>query len=154
MELYVKGSSQAPSTSHKLFLISGIGFSLMLILLAFSVASNRTSWFGRAQTPSGGGLFSRENSYLFASPITATADGTSLIRVTAFILNSQGLGVAGQKVELRISAGAVNLSSIQPLTDTFGRATFDMTATTPGTYTIHAEVGGVAVPQAVSVSFQ
>ena len=153
MELYIKGSPQAPSISHKLFLVTGIGFSLMLILLAFSVASNRTSWFGRAQTPSGGGLFSRENSYLFASPITASADGVSLIRVTAFILNSQGLGVAGEKVDLRIS-GPVNLSQVQPLTDTFGRATFDMTAKTPGTYTIHAEVGGVAVPQAVSVSFQ
>lgn len=153
MELYVKANPQAPSVSHTLFLISGIGFSLMLILLAFSVAQNRTSWFGRAQTPSGTGLFSRENSYLFASPITALADGTSLIRVTAFILSPQGLGVAGQKVDIRVS-GPVNLSSVQPITDTFGRATFDVAATSPGAYTIHAEVAGVAVPQTVSVSFQ
>ncbi len=144
-----------PIDRRNIYFLIGIVFSLILILVAVTIATQRSSFFGRASGPSAGGgsgLLSLENSYLFASPVQASADGESSIRVTAFIMNSQGLGIAGQKVGLKYS-GNLRLSEVQAVTDTFGRAIFDLSANTPGSYTITGEVGGVSLPQTVSVSF-
>lgn len=135
------------------YLFLGMGFSLLLIIIAITIASQRSSFSSRASSGSNSSsLLSMENSYLFASPIAGEADGTSIIRVTAFLLNSQGLGVAGQKVELKTSS-TTTISRIQPVTDTFGRAIFDLTSNKPGNYTISAEVGDLSLPQTVSISF-
>lgn len=138
-------------TKHRLFLLVGAVVSILFVFLAAFLTSQRTSFTGRAQT-SGPTVFSRENSYLFASPITAAANGTSLIRVTVFLLNDQGLGVVGQKVELSVN-GPVTVAQTQPVSDTFGRAIFDVTAGSPGDYTITAATSGVPLLQKVSVSF-
>lgn len=138
---------------HRFYLLAGLIISIVIIFTAITLATERTSFFGRAQTPGSQVSISRENSYVFASPISANSDGKSIIRITVFILNSQGLGVAGQTVELT-STGAVTVGNTQPVTDTFGRATFDVTSTTSGTSTIRAAVGGVTLPQTVSISFR
>ena len=137
---------------RKTILFFGIIASLLLIIIASFIAANRTSWRGRAQTP-GGSLLSLDNSYVFASPISAEADGVSQIRVTVFLLNTQGLGVAGQTVELKIS-GPVTIAKVQPISDSFGRSIFDATSSTPGDYTISASVSSAVLPQSVAISFQ
>lgn len=142
-----------PLVGHRLFIASGIIIAVIVILLSVTLATSRTSWFGRAQTPTTSTALSRENSYIFASPITAAADGTSIIRITVFILNNQGLGVGGLSVELKTS-GPVQIAKTQAVTDTLGRAIFDVTSTSRADYTIRAEVSGVSLPQSVSVSFQ
>ncbi|MBI4990995.1 Ig-like domain-containing protein [Candidatus Gottesmanbacteria bacterium] len=144
-----------PVDRRNIYFLIGIVFSLILILLAVTIATQRSSFFGRASGPaaSGSPLLSLENSYLFASPITAQANGESSIRVTAFVMNSQGLGIVGQKVVLKYN-GSLAVSEVQGVTDTFGRAIFDLTGNTPGSYTISGEVGGVSLPQTVSVSFR
>lgn len=145
-----------PIDRRNIYFLIGIVFSLILILVAVTIATQRSSFFGRASGPpagGGSGLLSLENSYLFASPVTAEADGESIIRITAFVMNSQGLGVAGQKIALKYS-GTLKVSEVQAITDTFGRAIFDLTSTTPGSYTITGEAGGVSLPQTVSVSFR
>lgn len=135
----------------KLFLFAGIFISILIIFLSVLLAVNRTRLSSRAQIPSET-IFSLDNSYLFASPIKAFADNKSVIRITIFILNRQGLGVEGQKVTLKISKDLV-VEETQPFTDNLGRAIFDVTSSNPGNYTIIAEVSGVTLLQQVSISF-
>jgi len=140
---------------HNLYLFGGVFFSFLVVILALIVSTQRTSFWGRAT--SGGAatfsLLSLENSYIFASPIKAAPDGTSVVRVTVILLNSQGLGVSGQKVSLTVSP-AISVSQTQPISDTLGRAMFDVTSETAGSYTITAEIAGTSLPQKVSVDFQ
>ena len=128
-------------------------FSLLFILTAVNLANTRTSWFGRAQTPSISTVaLSRENSYVFASPISAPADGAGIIRISVFVLNNQGLGVSGQSVSLKVDSKVI-VSATQPVTDSLGRAIYDLTSTTAGSYTVTAEASGVSLPQTVSIAF-
>lgn len=147
---YIKYISPA---KYQLFIFGGVILSFLIILSAVTLASGRISWFGRAQTVSlVPTAISKENSYVFASPVSAIADGVSIIRVTVFILNNQGLGVSGQKVRLQ-SSGAITIRETVPVTDEFGRATFDLTSSAPGDCRISADISGLALPQTVSVSF-
>ncbi len=142
---------------HRLVIAGGIIISLLVIILAFTVANSRSSFFGRAATSSVAritGSLSAENSYLFASPISASSDGSSVIRVTVIILNDQGLGVSGQSVSLKLSGSGPLVTPVSPSTDTFGRAIFDLSSSTPGNYTISAEASGGFLPQTVSVVFR
>lgn len=142
--------------THRFYLVGILLTALFLIFVAFTVIKNRVSTSGRASSGAAGnpiGILSRENSYTFVSPVSAKSDGKSLIRVTVFILNNQGLGLAGQKVSLRIKGGDSDITPVQPETDAFGRAIFDVSSQNPGDYTITAETGGAELPQAVKVSF-
>lgn len=140
--------------SHKFFLVSVLAASLLLIFLAVYLVGQRTSLTGRASGPSGtvSSAVSLENSYVFASPITAQATGASVIRVMVFLLNDQGLGAASQRVQLNIP-GPIQIDDVQPITDGFGRAIFDLTSSSPGDYTITAVASGVTLPHTVEVSF-
>lgn len=138
---------------HKIYLVIGIIISLLIIFLSIGLATTRTSWFGRAQTPGAAGVLSRENSYVFASPVSTLADGSSLIRITVFLLTTEGLGVSGAEVGLS-SEPSLTVAKTQSQTDSVGRAIFDLSAANPGDYTITAEAQGVILPQKVSVSFR
>lgn len=144
-------------TTHRTVILAGIIVSIFVIILAVTIANSRTSFFGRAATTSStriSGALSAENSYLFASPISAPADGSSLIRITVILLDDQGLGVASQLVSLKPSEAGVQITPVAPTTDTFGRAIFDLSATSPANYTISAEVSGAPLPQTVSIVFR
>lgn len=142
---------------HRKILLVGISLSFLIIILALYIANSRMSFFGRASsrvsTTTIAGNLSLDNSYIFASPISATANGSSAIRMTVIILNDQGLGVASQNISLKASGEGVKISPVSPVSDTFGRATFDLSASAPGNYTISAEVSGSSLPQTVSVAF-
>jgi len=127
--------------------------SVVIIFLSVLLAISRTSWFGHAQEPTRIGSLSLENSYLFASPISAYSDGETIVRITVFLLDDKGLGVSGQNVVLKIASGSLNINKIQPLTDSFGRAIFDLTSTVSGDYKVSADISGVTLPQEVSISF-
>ena len=152
---------------HRMVLLAGVIISLFIIILGFTIANSRTSFFGRAASISSitriAGNLSLENSYLFASPISALSDAQSVVRITAIVLSDQGLGVANQQISLKVSgqvpsgnlAGSgVRINPIQPVTDTFGRAIFDLTSSAPGNYTISADVSNSTLPQTVSVVFR
>ena len=138
---------------QKFFILAGILISIIIILSSVSLAVNRISYSGRAQVPTSTAVFSKENSYLFASPISAPANSKSVIRISIFILNDQGLGVSGLKIKLSLPA-SINVGETQPITDSFGRAIFDLTSGIAGNYTIAAESQGVSLPQSISVSFR
>lgn len=138
---------------HSLYIALGIGASLVTVLIALVLMSQRVSFFSSARTPSSQQAISKENSYIFISPISAFADGISIIRVTVFMLSNQGLGVSGQTVKLKTS-GPLTVSQVKPVTDDYGRAIFDVTSNNPGNYTLSAGTGDLSLSQTVSISFQ
>ena len=77
--------------------------------------------------------FSVDNSYIFSTPSGARANGQEKIRLTVFILNNQGLGVMGKKIFIGTDP-ALNIEAIQGLTDSYGKAYFDISATKPAEY--------------------
>lgn len=127
---------------------------ILLIALAASVTLVvRTAVFSGKATSTNSSPIALENSYLFASPLQAKADGKELIRVTVFILDGRGLGVSGKPVILDSSPSSVNIAPIQPTTDDTGKAVFDVSSSTAQKYKLSASVNGQPLPQKVSLSF-
>ena len=93
-----------------------------------------------------------ENSYVFASPLTAATGNVEKIRITVFILDGTGAGVSSKVVTLT-GVSLLGVTTVQGTTDTTGRAIFDVAAGTSGTYTIGASVGGTELSQKVKVTF-
>ncbi len=93
-----------------------------------------------------------DNSYLFASPLRA-AVGVERVRVTAYILDGQGMGVAGKKVILGNSNSALTIYPVSDVTDESGRATFDIMASQAGLFSIEASTDGKNLSQKVTVTF-
>lgn len=140
---------------RKAFLLTSLLFLFLVMLIVFIssfVIGERSSFFGRATTGVAEGEVSADNSYLFASPLQAKAGDSEKIRVTAFILNSKGLGVTGKKVTLASDKG-INVTEVQSVTDSYGKAIFDVTATNPGEYLLEASIAAEVLPQKVRVSF-
>jgi hypothetical protein len=110
---------------------------------------SRIVFFGRATTP---GQLSLENSYLFASPLVAKADGNEKITVSIFILSDQGLGITGKQVSL-YSAPQLQATTIKGETDSRGLAVFELTSLSAGQFNLWATVAEGQVQQTVMVTF-
>jgi len=93
-----------------------------------------------------------DNSYVFTNPLKASADGKEKIRVTVFVLNSQGLGVFGKKVTVGIDPRLV-VDAIQQNTDSAGKAIFDFSTTSPGEYYLEVSIDELKLPQKARLSF-
>ena len=124
---------------------------LALILLLYFV-QKRTSIFGRAYSGSQTNTVELANSYIFASPLKAKANGVEKMRVTVFVLDSRGSGVIGRKVTLGTTIG-MDTDIVQSITDDLGKAVFDISSVKPGLFIIEAQVDGQAIPQKVNVHF-
>src|SRR4030042_5098122 len=74
-------------------LISIIG----LFLVARYLVPQALVYLTRAAKPT---EYSLANSYIFGSPLVAAADGETKVRINAFLLNSQGIGVADKLISL------------------------------------------------------
>lgn len=131
-------------------------FFLLLVLLVLVLFSSffwlyeARFFVGRAAVSSTS--FSVENSYLFVTPLRAKANGQEKIRVTVFVLNNQGLGVAGKKVFLGRDAN-LTIEEIQALTDDYGKAVFDVAAAAPGEYYLEVKIEDKVLPQKAHLSF-
>lgn len=95
---------------------------------------------------------SLSNSYVFASPVRAKAGG-DLIRVTVFVLDSQGSGLFDRKVSLTTNNMALDVKDIQSLTDETGKAIFDVGSQTKNVYQVEAFVDGIPLSQNLKVTF-
>lgn len=122
--------------------------TILLLVLFFSRA--RQIFLGRA---SSSGQFNLQNSYVFASPLTAKSVSEK-IRVTVFLLDENGRGVAGKRVVLLANPAGVNFAEIQGETDKMGQAVYDTTSATAGQFVLTASVEGNSFPQTVTVRFQ
>ena len=151
---------QAPTTEVKRSR-KGIVTALVLLLivllslwLTVFFINQRTSFLGRASSPSlSSGEIALDNSYIFASPLSAKAGGKEKIRITVFILDSQGKGVYGQPVFLGEDE-RLEVREVQSITDNIGRAMFDVSSSVSTDYFIEANVQNQVLPQKVKVSFQ
>lgn len=128
-------------------------FFLLLILglvLAVFYINQQTKTTGQATVTR---VFSPENSYLFASPLLASAGGQEKIRITVFALDSQGVGVQGEAVLVGQNKNLF-IEQIQSVTDSLGKAVFDISSTEAAEYLIEVAVEGKNLPQGVSVTFR
>jgi hypothetical protein len=96
--------------------------------------------------------FSIDNSYIFSTPSQAKANGQEKIRLTVFILNNQGLGVLGKKIFVGTNP-SLNIETIQDLTDNYGKAYFDISATKSGEYFLEIKADGTALNQKAHLVF-
>ncbi len=130
-------------------------FFLIALISSLTLVFRTTVFFGRASSGSNltsTTVFSPSNSYLFASPLQAKADGQETIRLTVFLLDSRGLGLANQKVEI-VRSQIVNVLDIQPVTDDTGKAVFDLSSPTPGQYPVSAISNNQEISQKLKIVF-
>jgi len=96
--------------------------------------------------------FSIDNSYIFSTPSQARANGQEKIRLTVFILNNQGLGVLGKKIFIGTDP-SLNIEAIQGLTDSYGKAYFDISAIKPAEYFLEIKADDMALNQKAHLIF-
>ena len=96
--------------------------------------------------------FSIDNSYIFSTPSQASANGQEKIRLTVFILNNQGLGVLGKNIFVGANP-SLNIEAIQGLTDSYGKAYFDISAVKAGEYFLEIKVDGIALKSKAHLVF-
>lgn len=125
---------------------------LFLALIASLYLVARTTIFQKRATTSTSASIVLENSYLFASPLQAKADNKEMIRLTVFLLDGRGLGVANQTVSLNLPSN-ITISNQQEITDQVGKAVFDITSTSAQTFYVTASVSNSKLPQKVRVVF-
>jgi len=123
---------------------------LLILLLLLSMFANIRLIFSSQAT--GSRAFSVENSYVFASPLEAKANSTDKIRITVFLLDSQGRGVPNKQVILIKPADLV-LSQQNSLTDAYGRAIFDLTTAVAGEYIIGASIDNTRLSESLKIKF-
>jgi len=128
---------------------------LALFLVAKFLIPQAIVLLTKATKPS---KYSLSNSYVFGAPLVAAADGKTKIRINAFLLNDQGLGVEQKTMSLtatpKTGNGTAEIEPISPTTDKFGKSTFEVTSQTPGQYVITASVDGFDLPQTVTITFR
>lgn len=132
------------------YLIIIIFLSLALIASLYLVL--QTTVFVKKATTTNQSSVALENSYLFVSPLQAKADDKEKMRLTVFILDGRGMGIAGQSVSL-ITSSKINVTSIQSQTDDSGKAVFDLTSGIAGQFTVSAKSNNTTLPQQVKVVF-
>lgn len=130
----------------KYTIVAFLIFSLVAVLF---LIFKTTGFAPKANTSSGVVL---ENSYLFASPLQAKADGQEKIRVTVFVLDGKGLGISNQSISLT-NTPYIKVENIQSVTDSYGKAIFDLSSNTTGQPKIQAKIGNTTLPQPVTLTF-
>ena len=96
--------------------------------------------------------FSIDNSYVFSTPSQARANGQEKIRLTVFILNNQGLGVLGKKIFVGTDP-SLSIETIQGLTDSYGKAYFDISASKPAEYFLEIKADNTTLNQKAHLIF-
>jgi len=128
-----------------------------IILLIFGLITGiylvtQTTLFKSRASTTSTRLPVKENSYIFASPIQAKADGLEKIRITVFLLDSQGLGISHQSVSLKVPF-PLQVETLQSSTDDLGKATFNLFSTTPGKFEISASTPDFSLSQKINLLF-
>jgi hypothetical protein len=133
--------------AKKYTIIAFLVFSLTAILF---LIIRTTGFFSKASRSNN--LSNLENSYLFASPLQAKADGQEKIRINVFILDGRGLGISNQTISLKVSP-YIKIENIQSITDSYGKAVFDLSSSSIGQHSITAQIDNQTLPQPVKISF-
>lgn len=135
--------------NRKLLVI--IVFLLLALIASVYITLRTTVFFGKA-TGSTSSSIVLENSYLFASPLQAKADGKEQIRITVFLLDSRGLGVPGQNVSLLLPQ-TITVNHPFDTTDDTGKIIFDLSSPVASQLDVQAKIGNNFLPQKVHLVF-
>ncbi len=167
MENDEQEETQPRKNSHNIIIALILLIIFVLILILFLYLIRRPALFGsfaqsennasssvvQGTTPTLSQSVSYDNSYLFASPLRANLGGER-IRITAYVLDEQGMGIGGKKVVLGQSSEMFHIYPISDITDSSGRAAFDVISDQAGVYTIEASVDAKIFSQRVTVTFE
>ena len=128
-----------------------IGFLSLALIASLFLVARTTSIYNRAATTNQNPIV-LENSYLFASPLQAKADGQEQIRLTVFLLDGRGLGVPNQTVKLNLPS-TITITNQQNVSDEAGKTTFDIVSTSPQKISVTATTNKIELPQKVKLIF-
>lgn len=128
-----------------------IVFLILALLASLTLIFRTTIFLGKATTGNHSSVV-LENSYLFASPLQAKADGKEQIRITVFLLDGRGLGVPGQPVTLLVPQ-TVTINTPLSTTDDTGKIIFDLSSPVASQIDIQAKIGTNTLPQKVKIIF-
>lgn len=143
---------EVENVSKKIIIPIFIISILLIILIVILLFINRkTSILPKAKEINVTSTVSMANSYVFASPVRAKANG-DLIRITVFILDNRGMGIFDKKVSIREVDGLI-IKDIQSLTDEVGKAIFDVGSAQEGIFHLEIEVSGIILPQKAKVVY-
>jgi len=145
-------------TKKTIAIIGGAVLSVaVLFWLASSIIPRALVFLTKAANQPG--EYSLVNSYIFGSPLLAAANGEEKIRVSVFLLDAKGKGVPDKQIILSVlpksgSTGTPQVAEIQPMTDNFGKAVYEITSSFAGQYAVTASVNGLEFPQTVTLTFK
>lgn len=91
---------------------------------------------------------SLSKSFVLGEKIMAKADGVDKCVVNVFVLDADGMGIAGKQVQLS------GLESQVSVTDNTGKATFELTSTMAKQYELAASIGGASLGKTMKVTFR
>ena len=126
-----------------LIIIAGLGFTLFMaitvvpkIFVSLTKAAPATK-------------VSINDSYLLGGDILAKADGIDKSVVNVYVLDKNNKGVKGVQVTLSGTG-----EEMKELSGVDGKAVFELTSATEGTYELTANVGGVPLEKTLKVTFR
>jgi len=125
---------------------------LIFSLFAIVYLIYKTTKFSSKATGTPTKNITLENSYLFATPLQAKADGLEKIRIIVFVLDQKGIGIPNQTISLNISP-KINIENIQSTTDSYGKAIFDLNTKYASTYPVKAKTINSELPQSINILF-
>jgi len=128
-------------------------FLLIALVASVTLVFRTVILVGRASSGSSSSV-ALENSYLFASPLRGQANGQELIRITVFLLDGRGIGVANQSVDIHSQPQKITVNPVQSVSDSFGKTVFDLSSASAGQFEISATVNAAkSLPQKVKIVF-
>jgi hypothetical protein len=125
-----------------------LGGMLLTVALATQVVPNVLVTLTKAAPAS---KISIPESRVLGEKILAKADGIDKCVVNVFLMDADGKGVAGKKIEL---SGSKGIKVIKDTTDSDGKASFAVTSKEEGQFTLTASVGGSMLAKGVVVTFR
>ncbi len=93
-----------------------------------------------------------KDSYVLGEVILAKADGEDKNVVNVFVLDASGKGVQGKNVEIE-AQGLVEGNEFK-ISDTDGKAKFEITSKEEGQYEVGASVEGIPLNRTIKVTFR
>ena len=89
-----------------------------------------------------------KNSFLIGEKIMATANGVDKCVVDVFVTDAEGKGISGKQVQLN------GLGTLNAVTNSSGKASFELVSTVAKQYDLMATVGGAQVGKTLTVTFR
>jgi len=132
-------------------LITVCVLSVVLVVVLYFI-DQRTNIMPSASSAVSNKTVSSDNSYVFASPVRALTGG-DLIRITVFVLDENGKGLFDREVDIKGDETKLTINKLQEITDSSGKALFDISGKIKGTYFLQAEVDGLIIKQNAKIIF-